>query len=66
MRFRAENKLIYVESVFTFTAVEPDAKMLSIDERSGTTPMFSKRFPLQLRGPVKGYVTAYSLRGRNV
>lgn len=66
MRFRAENNVINVDIVFTLTAVEPDAKMLSIDDKSGTTPIFSTRLPLQFKGPVKGYVCAYSLIGFSV
>lgn len=66
MRFSAAKRDMYVDIVLTFTAVEPLARMLSIEDKSGTTPMFSTLFPLQLRLPVRGYVYACSLRGFSV
>ena len=54
IKFKAENKDIYVDIVLTFTAVEPDAKIDSRLVRSGTTPIFSILLPLQFRLPVRG------------
>lgn len=66
IRFNALKRPIKVDIVLTLTAVEPLARIDSIDVKSGTTPMFSTLFPLQLSGPVKGCVWAYSLIGFRV
>ena len=49
----------------TLTAVFADAIMLSIEDRSGNTPIFSTRFAFIFMLPVRGLSLAWILRGFN-